>query len=83
LAVPPPPLNNAAHRFFHGRYHLFDRHVAVSLRHGHVALRKSAVGPVDVINPLSQALLALPFLLEIALLERLFRQVRIPRPARR
>src|SRR5215831_8386609 len=33
----PPLVNNAAHRFFDGCYHLFDRHVAVSLRHGHVA----------------------------------------------
>src|SRR5262249_25977731 len=33
----PPPVNNAAHRFFDGCDHLFDRHVAVSLRHGPVA----------------------------------------------
>src|SRR5262249_13766758 len=33
----PPPVDSAAHRFFDGRYHLLDRHVAVSLRHGSVA----------------------------------------------
>ena len=68
LAV-PPPVNDAAHCFFDGRYHLFDRHVAVSLRHDQVAslLR----GPCRA------------FLLDrFFLLERLFRQVRIPRPAR-
>src|SRR5262249_52567438 len=33
----PPPVDHAAHRFFDGCYHLLDRHVAVSLRHGSVA----------------------------------------------
>src|SRR5262249_39874249 len=32
-----PPVNGATHRFFDGCYHLLDRHVAVSLRHGPVA----------------------------------------------
>jgi len=33
----PPPVDDAAHRFFDGCNHLLDRHVAVGLRHGPVA----------------------------------------------
>ena len=77
----PPPLNNAAHRFFDGCYHLLDRHVAVSLRmvtlplsvrrlaaasisiaapiEVGTELRENTVGPVDAINQLSFACVAL------------------------
>src|SRR5262245_33932505 len=34
-----PAVNDPAHRFFDGCYHLLDRHVAVSLRHGPAACR--------------------------------------------
>jgi hypothetical protein len=39
----PPPVNNAAHRFFDGCYHLLDRHVAVSLRHVPLSLSSGAL----------------------------------------